>query len=61
MEHVLISRLQIIVSYELSGPDLMGGHNGVYIEDGWAMYDNYKIELGNPADGLAKDREEGMA
>lgn len=44
----------VAVSYELSGPDLMGGHNGVYIEDGWAMYDNYKIELGNPADGLEK-------
>lgn len=44
----------VAVSYELSGPDLMGSHNGVHIEDGWAMYDNYKIELGNPADGLEK-------
>lgn len=44
----------VAVAYELSGPDLMGGHSGVHIEDGWAIYDNYKIEMGNPADGLEK-------
>lgn len=42
------------VSYELSGPDLSGSHYDVCIEDGWAIYNNYKIEMGNPADGLEK-------
>lgn len=43
----------VAVAYELSGPDLMGSHS-VHIEDGWVVYDNYKIKMGNPADGLEK-------
>lgn len=43
----------VAVAYGLTGPDLVGSHS-VHIEDGWVIYDNYKIEMGNPADGLEK-------
>lgn len=44
----------ITVAYELSSPNLQGSHYNVSIEDGWAIYQNYKIQIGNPADGLEK-------
>lgn len=44
----------VIVAYELTSPVLEGSHYNITIEAGWAIYDNYKIELGNPADGLEK-------
>lgn len=42
------------VAYELSSPSLKGNHFNVVVEDGWAIYDNYKIEIKHPADGLEK-------
>lgn len=44
----------VTVSYGLSSPHLQGNHYEVRIEDGWAIYKNYKIEMGNPANGLEK-------
>lgn len=44
----------ITVAYELSSPSLQGSHYNVSIEDGWAIYSNYKIQIGNRADGLEK-------
>lgn len=44
----------VTVAYELSGPDLKGNHFDVVVKDGWAIYDNYKIEIEHPADGLEK-------
>ena len=32
----------ITVAYELSSPSLQGSHYNVSIEDGWAIYSNYK-------------------
>ena len=40
------------VSY--TSPSLQGSHYNVTIEDGWAIYPNYKIQIGNQADGLEK-------
>lgn len=44
----------ITVAYELSSPSLQGSHYNVSIEDGWAIYSNYKVQIGNQADGLEK-------
>lgn len=44
----------VTVAYELSSPSLHDSHYNVSIEDGWAIYSNYKIQIGNPADGLEK-------
>lgn len=40
-----------IVAYEVNGPDLEGNHFNFSICDNWVNYNNYKVELGNPADG----------
>ncbi len=45
---------KVKVAYELSSPILRGNHFDVVVEDGWAVYDNYMIELGYPANGLEK-------
>ena len=44
----------VAVAYELSGPDLKGSHFDVVVKDGWAIYENYKIDIEHPADGLEK-------
>ena len=44
----------ITVAYEISSPSLQGSHFDVRIEDGWAIYTNYKIKIDDQADGLEK-------
>lgn len=44
----------ITVAYELSGPCLRGSKYDFRIEDGWAIYSNYKVKIDNQADGLEK-------
>lgn len=44
----------ITVAYEVSGPDLRGDKYSFRIEDGWAIYSNYKIKTDKQADGLEK-------
>lgn len=44
----------VTVSYELSSPSLEGNHYDFKVQDGWAVYSNYKIQIQTPADGLEK-------
>ena len=44
----------ITVAYEVCGPGLRGSKYNFKIEDGWAVYSNYKIKIGGQADGLEK-------
>lgn len=42
------------MAYEISSPILKGSHYNVRIENGWAIYSNYKIQIENEANGLEK-------
>ena len=44
----------VTVSYELSSPSLEENHYDFKVQDGWAVYSNYKIQIQTPADGLEK-------
>jgi hypothetical protein len=42
------------MAYQISSPILKGSHYNVRIENGWAIYSNYKIQIENEANGLEK-------
>lgn len=44
----------MITAYELSGIGLSESHFDYKVEDGWVDCGNFKMELGNPADGYEK-------
>lgn len=44
----------IIASYELSSPFLHENQHKFNVKNGWVVYSNYKVKIGNPADGLEK-------
>lgn len=43
-----------IVAFPVSSPLFEGCHFNVNIEGDWAIYDNYKVQMGHPADGTEK-------
>ena len=45
---------EIIAAYEVSSDILKSSNFDYKIKNGWIYYNNFKMELGNPADGLEK-------
>ena len=45
---------EIIAAYEVSSDILKSSHFDYKIKNGWIYYNNFKMELGNPACGLEK-------